>query len=535
MSIKKEKIGVCLSIAFLLIVVVGVSYAAFNYARTGDKVNTITTGVIVMGYEESSNVVSITNALPTTDETGKKSLKSGSYFDFTISSTIQGNATINFEIAAEDVSVSDKSFSGDNVKFYLSEVTGEEEKEIMTPRVYKEEKTENETTGRPSNMMSLAVGTVNSTITTNYRLRLYVDEKYNPQDDGGNLIFKVRINAYGKVASSQSSSSNLATMLMKKANDSSTVFLDSTSEQKKEMYPFQHDATEQLEATTDYRYIGNNPNNYLTFNNELWRIIGVFTVEDEYGEKAQRVKIVRNESIEQLPYDDKGAETGNYHTNWYDSSIMKILNKGYDDTFLSGSLYWNKQSGTCPSGAGRPYTKACDFTKSGLSENAKNFIAETKWYLGIIGENNMTIEQSYQRERSTNVPSGYKTNWIGSVALMYPSDIAYSYGSCYWDAAKSMSCYDTLEDVGECALVETNDPSCNSWFTIPPGKENIAVLLNAPYQGYPAVFYFMDVPQIGMITDSSTDIDTYPTLYLKSSVQFLEGDGSSSQPYQISN
>ena len=47
-----------------------------------------------------------------------------------------------------------------------------------------------------------------------------------------------------------------------------------------EMYTFEHPATTQTGALTDYRYIGDNPNNYVTFNNELWRRIGVFTVED---------------------------------------------------------------------------------------------------------------------------------------------------------------------------------------------------------------------------------------------------------------
>ena len=47
--------------------------------------------------------------------------------------------------------------------------------------------------------MSLATGTMSTSETTNYRLRMYVDEDYNPQGDGGGLSFSVKINAYGKV------------------------------------------------------------------------------------------------------------------------------------------------------------------------------------------------------------------------------------------------------------------------------------------------------------------------------------------------
>jgi len=41
-----------------------------------------------------------------------------------------------------------------------------------------------------------------------------------------------------------------------------------------------HPETSQLQATTDYRYTGKNPDNYIKFNNETWRIIGVFNVDD---------------------------------------------------------------------------------------------------------------------------------------------------------------------------------------------------------------------------------------------------------------
>ena len=47
------------------------------------------------------------------------------------------------------------------------------------------------------------------------------------------------------------------------------------------------DSTLQIGATesvTEYRYRGASPKNYVTFNNETWRIIGVFPTEDENGD-----------------------------------------------------------------------------------------------------------------------------------------------------------------------------------------------------------------------------------------------------------
>ena len=63
---------VIILVTVLLLVVIDISYAAFSYTGTGQKLNTITTGAISMEYVESTNIISMNNALPTTDSTGKK-------------------------------------------------------------------------------------------------------------------------------------------------------------------------------------------------------------------------------------------------------------------------------------------------------------------------------------------------------------------------------------------------------------------------------------------------------------------------------
>ena len=143
----------------------------------------------------------MTGALPTTDATGKVRLTAGEYFDFTIKSSIQGNANINWEIAAEDVTPSSaKKMAGKNIKLYLTKLdSAGAETQVMAPKVYNASTSANTKTGRPSGVMSLATGTMSTSETTNYRLRMYVDEDYNPQGDGGGLSFSVKINAYGKV------------------------------------------------------------------------------------------------------------------------------------------------------------------------------------------------------------------------------------------------------------------------------------------------------------------------------------------------
>ena len=187
-------------VLILVLMIVGISYAAFKFVGLGQKENTITTGAITMEYTESTNTISMTGALPTTDATGKVRLTKGEYFDFTIKSSIQGNANINWEIAAEDITPSSaKKMAGKNIKLYLTKLNGDKEEEVMAPKVYNASTSANTKTGRPSGVMSLATGTMSTSETTNYRLRMYVDEDYNPQGDGGGLSFSVKINAYGKV------------------------------------------------------------------------------------------------------------------------------------------------------------------------------------------------------------------------------------------------------------------------------------------------------------------------------------------------
>jgi len=102
-----------------------------------------------MEYQETDNVISISNALPTTDTKGKVHLRDGEYCDFSVITTLNGNTVINFEIAAEDFE--NNTFDGSNVKFYLTKFVGSEEVEVSNnlPAVYKEE-TGNKKTGRPA-------------------------------------------------------------------------------------------------------------------------------------------------------------------------------------------------------------------------------------------------------------------------------------------------------------------------------------------------------------------------------------------------
>ena len=310
-------------VLILVLLIVGISYAAFKFTGLGKKENTITTGAITMKYEESTNTISMNNALPTTDATGKVRLTAGEYFDFTLEGTIKGTENINWEIAAEDVTTATRKIDGKYIKLYLTSLddTGNE-KEVMAPTVYNTESTENTYTGRPANMMSLAKGTTSTSFSTKYRLRMYVDESYNPQGDGGNLAFSIKINAYGKTGNVMPKTGPVAKVLLSGVGDNGTI---DTSD------------SEQTFIT------GTNPNNYIWYSGKLWRAVSIDPSDNS-------VKLVTQWNISSIPYNADGntAFQGSYMEQWLnDTSVDGFLgNLREQDKFIKTDSVWNATSTT---------------------------------------------------------------------------------------------------------------------------------------------------------------------------------------------
>ena len=318
MNNKKQLLLTIGLVLILVLMIVGISYAAFKFTGLGKKENTITTGAITMEYTESTNTISMNNALPTTDATGKVRLTEGEYFDFTLSGTIKGSENINWEIAAEDVTTASRKIDGKYIKLYLTSLDeNNNETEVMKPTVYTTEKAENTYTGRPTNMMSLAKGTTSTSFSTKYRLRMYVDESYNPQGDGGNLAFSVKINAYGKTGNAMPEPTPVTDVLLSGVGDNGTI---DTSD------------SEQTFIT------GTDPNNYIWYSGKLWRAVSIDPADNS-------VKLVTQWDISALPYNEENNSEfkGSYMEQWLnDTSVDGFLgNLREPDKFIKTDSVWN--------------------------------------------------------------------------------------------------------------------------------------------------------------------------------------------------
>ena len=256
---KKENVIIIVILVVMVIAIIGVSYAAFSFSRQGNTPNKITTGSITMTYTESSNTISLSNALPTTDKTGTTRLKEGEYFDFTVSSEITGEVNINYEISAKEVG--DGTIDGSNIKLYLTKLNGDDEEQLMTPEVYNEETDSNEYTGRPAGEMSLYTSSMNASESNDYRLRMYVTEEYNPQGDGGGLTFTVQVNVYGK------------------AGDK---YVPLTTKEILEDNEVQEEKTKMFNYTSNGTYI-DNPDDWNELTNPEYVTKGLYSNQDEDG------------------------------------------------------------------------------------------------------------------------------------------------------------------------------------------------------------------------------------------------------------
>ena len=189
----------------------------------------------------------------------------------------------------------------------------------------------------------------------------------------------------------------------------------------------------EIDNTTDknLRYVGASPRNYLKFNNEIWRIIGVFnniTTIDELGKekKESLVKIVRNDFLGDYSWDSsESTKNDGFGINeWRQADLMTELNTDYiNPSPTSETTKWYN-------GQNNAKNETYDFSKN-IKSSSIDKVAKVRWNTSRT-ENGLSALNSYNQERSTtlistpsdNVPR--KNTWDGKIALIYPSDYGYA-------------------------------------------------------------------------------------------------------------
>ena len=204
-----------------------------------------------------------------------------------------------------------------------------------------------------------------------------------------------------------------------------------------------------------------------------------------------------------------------------------LLNPGHESESVGGSLYWNSGSGTCYNGRNNATTN-CDFTSTGLKEEARNMIGDTLWYLGgtssYSSASNGLASHFYTYERGTTVYSGRDTSFVGKIGLMYPSD--YGYATSGGSTKDRNACLN--KELGNWDSSEFSDCKNNDWlyessyaqWTLSPYASNSYSVFGV----YSAVCVYSNYGAYG-------SYGVRPVAFLKSDVKIEDGDGSSSNPY----
>jgi len=268
------------------------------------------------------------------------------------------------------------------------------------------------------------------------------------------------------------------------------------------------------------RYYGSNPNNYVSFNNELWRIIGVF---------GNNVKLIRSETLGNLSWDSsESSVNGGWGVNeWSQADLQVYLNK----------MYYRGTSVTCYGGS-KNSTTTCPTNT--IDETSKSLIDYHTWNTGAPNfntlhdstTNSLDTVEFYKAERGTvngkicssgtycNDTVTRATEWTGYIALPYVTDWAYASSENDCNTKIDRSSTYKCKNNNWMHHGTTMDIEDATWMLSP---------LATPVDAYYVWLVFGDGD--AYIGGAARSLSVFPTIYLKSNILIESGKGTSSDPY----
>ena len=262
---------------------------------------------------------------------------------------------------------------------------------------------------------------------------------------------------------------------------------------------------------SNIRYYGSDPNNYVRFNNELWRIIGVF---------GNNVKLIRSEKLGDLSWDssEESINEGWGVNEWSTSALKNYLNTMYyGGTSVTCYNARNKQTTTCPTNK--------------LNTESKTLIDYYTWKTGAIEMSKRTNTPAFYKSERGNVTGKIcnggsacndtverTTEWPGYIGLPYATDYAYASG----------------ESICETNMVKqdsSNTYICknNNWM-FKPNTWYWTLSLDAYPSASRGVWL---VHGAGSVANNNAAYGgaIFPAIYLKTDILIKSGTGRSNDPY----
>ncbi len=533
---KKQNIIMGISFVLLFAMVIGVSYAAYKFSAAGTKENVISTGTISMSYSQNS-FIDLKHTYPKTDTYAIATKEDKSSMEFSVSMETSGTKQINYALAITNIEEG-ATLKSDKVKIYL-----EKEGKVVNNFETNKGKTIDSFKNRYIEGLIDSYAIYQDILTTsnkthNYTLTAWIDESYilpiknetnnTKQTNEETYKFKVKVVGVDKPITIEEKFSGTTGV--------DTLIALTNNKDNSGLYTITHakDSTLQIGATediTEYRYRGASPKNYATFNNEVWRILGIFPTDDGTGKIENRIKLIRNESV--------GSYEWNSCTDANNDYICDDTNKAMNDwTGATGKELLNTT-----------YLNSLDSISQSLISNAK-------YYLGGVGVESVdsTIKafqttgiQLYSYERKIqngscsydNDAKGYlgtgcyyygtnPNSFTGKLGLMYASDYFYASTNC-----ENKMMYDLTDDNTDNLTSRKDIMACNDTNWLYNLKVNEWQLPQFSFgSGRALILGFNGFATFGMYVNGD-QFAARPVLYLTSSVKITGGSGTSADPYTL--
>lgn len=318
-------------------------------------------------------------------------------------------------------------------------------------------------------------------------------------------------------------------------------------------------------SDTNIRYYGTNPHNYIQFNGENYRILGLFNNVSTAEGNKNLVKIIKTTPSTSRTWSDTNMSTVATNTNT-ETQDRTFIFFNVTDTYNYTNYYKNyynyfiKDDGTKSS----MYTYLNTDYFNSLNATSRDYIQSVDWSLGATVQN-QNADQFYTSERSNTLVS-YKTgiNQTNNgtskasdnyrIGLFYPSDFGFANNdanclnadlstyasSClqnnwlkYIDNGWTMTPSTTINDVERTYQVSRTGSAYNGYtYNINRYYHHVHnnLVLNSNRIVNQGVYN----------TDNDNDNqnyyntgNVYPAFYLKDDITILSGTGTEADPYII--
>ena len=260
-----------------------------------------------------------------------------------------------------------------------------------------------------------------------------------------------------------------------------------------------------------YVYRGQNPDNYITFNGETWRIIA--------KEADGTYKIIRNETLLNRAFDNQNrTASSTYCTRTLGCGVYAAV----EGTFSPPS---GSQSGTVTEDSSIKLYLNEDYYTNNINETAKEQMISHSFNIGAVEYLNQSGAEADSIEK--NIAGEEMYTWTGNVGLANVSDILRASTNSLCTSATTSS--NNLTACNSNYLLDRGTASTLCYWTINAYSNESVDYSHLVWLGY--------VNSSGAFVNyngayDSSNVAPRPVVFLKSDIT-LSGSGTSEDPYTI--